>query len=66
MGMLDVDEVIPEVDEVCAACKFYLGPIIGICGCSTSEFAKSLVHPEGFCDQFQRKTPETSGLENGS
>lgn len=61
MTIADTDE------EVCLACKYYLGPIIGICGCPDSEFAKSMVHPAGYCNEFKRRSHgERDSVANGS
>lgn len=52
MGLLELEEA-TSTEEACVNCKFYLGPIIGICGCPSSEFSKGLVHPEGWCPEFK-------------
>ena len=51
----DEDEAM-GTDENCFNCQFYLGPIVAVCACPESEFAKCYVHPAGWCPEFKITT----------
>ena len=52
-SILNSEESIAGIDQVCEVCRHCRGPVLKMCGCAQSEFYGGPVHPLGFCTWFK-------------